>query len=132
MPKFGAKKCLICVFLRKNFKKPLSYLKSEPSNLSNCKVLRRNKNAYIWDKKSLIWVFSTKNLGSFLAGIWQKYCYTWNQHSQICLNVKYPGKTKMPKFGNKNALFGYFWAGIFKNLLSYLKSAPSNLSKMSL
>ena len=65
MPKFGAKKCLICLFLCKIFKKPLSYLKSEPSNFSNCKVLRRNKNAYIWDKKSLIWVFSTNNLGVF-------------------------------------------------------------------
>ena len=44
----------------------------------------------------------------------------------------------MPKFGTKkcqiwvfltkNALFGYFWATIEKKLLSYLKSAPSNLS----
>ena len=34
----------------------------------------------------------------------------------------------MPKFGTKSALFGYFWARIRKKLLSYLKSAPSNLS----
>ena len=33
----------------------------------------------------------------------------------------------MAKFGTKNALFGYFWARIFK-ILSYLKLAPSNLS----
>ena len=34
----------------------------------------------------------------------------------------------MPKFGTKNALFGYFWARIFnKKLLSYLKSTPLNL-----
>ena len=40
----------------------------------------------------------------------------------------------MPKFGNKNVLFGYFGARTFgaKRLLSYLKSAPSNLSKLSL
>ena len=45
---------------------------------------------------------------------------------------------KMPKFGTKNALFGYFWArmpylGILaleflKKLLSFLKLAPGNLS----
>ena len=34
----------------------------------------------------------------------------------------------MPKFGTKNALFGYFSARIFnKKLLSYLKSTPLNL-----
>ena len=44
----------------------------------------------------------------------------------------------LPKFGTKNAFFGYFftknasfgyfWARNFKIPLSYLKSAPSNLS----
>ena len=34
----------------------------------------------------------------------------------------------MPKFGTKNALFGYFWADIWKQHLSYLKLTPSNLS----
>ena len=38
----------------------------------------------------------------------------------------------MSKFGTNSDLFGYFWAGLFEKLLSYLKSAPSNLSKMSL
>ena len=59
-------------------------------------------------------------------------------------------KEKMPKFGNKNALFPYFWGSIFKSyirihitksnlfecflgkifekVLSYLKSTPSNSS----
>ena len=34
----------------------------------------------------------------------------------------------MPKFGIKNTLLRYFWAEIFKKLLSYLKSATSCLS----
>ena len=34
----------------------------------------------------------------------------------------------MRKFGAKSALFWYFWAGILKKLLSYLKSASLNLS----
>ena len=35
-------------------------------------------------------------------------------------------KQKCLNLGPKNALFGYFGAGILKKLLSYLKSAPSN------
>ena len=36
----------------------------------------------------------------------------------------------MPYFGSfdKNALFGYFWAGFLEKLLPYLKSARSYLS----
>ena len=34
----------------------------------------------------------------------------------------------MAKFGTKSILFWYFWARVLKKLLSYLKSAPSNLS----
>ena len=37
-------------------------------------------------------------------------------------------KMKMLKFATRNDLFGYFWGRILKKLLSYLKSAPSNLS----
>ena len=35
-------------------------------------------------------------------------------------------KTKMPKFGTKNALFGYFWAGIFleKAIVIFLNQNP--------
>ena len=40
--------------------------------------------------------------------------------------VKFCEKMKMPKFGTKNAFFGYFWARILKKLLYYRKSAPLN------
>ena len=39
----------------------------------------------------------------------EKNSHIWNQHPQICLITKLRGKTKMPKFGTKIALFGYFW-----------------------
>ena len=42
-------------------------------------------------------------------------------------NCQFLWKTKMPKFGTKNAIFAYFGGRIKKKLLSYLKSAPSNL-----
>ena len=54
MPKFGTKnvlfvifnqECLIWVFFCYTFKKLLWYLKSAPSNWSNCKLLQKNKNA---------------------------------------------------------------------------------------
>ena len=50
------------------------------------------------------------NLGTkMLLGIFDQKCLIWI-------------------FLFKNALFGYFWGRILKILLSYLKSAPSNLS----
>ena len=36
----------------------------------------------------------------------------------------------MPKFGAKNALFGYFWARILKKLLSYLKLGKISQQKL--
>ena len=35
-------------------------------------------------------------------------------HPQIYLLAKFPEKTKMPRFGTKNAWFGHFGAGICK------------------
>ena len=62
------------------------------------------KNALlgIFDQECLFWVFLGKNLKKV-------YCHIWNQHPQICLFAKLLEKTKMPKFGTKNAWFGYFW-----------------------
>ena len=46
MPKFGTKSALLRYFWAKMFLKLLSYLKSVPSNLSNCKISKnKNKNA---------------------------------------------------------------------------------------
>ena len=39
-------------------------------------------------------------------------CCISNQYPRICLFAKFREKMKMTKFGNKNALFEYFWAGI--------------------
>ena len=38
-----------------------------------------------------------------------------NKHPRICVNAKFREKAKMPKFGTKNALFGYFWPRILQN-----------------
>ena len=44
----------------------------------------------------------------------KNYCHIWNQHPQICPFAKFHGRTKMPKFGTKNAWFWYFWPGVWK------------------
>ena len=67
MPTFGTKNVLFGYFRARILKKLLSYLKSAPSNLSNCKILRKTKNAQIWDQKCLIWVFLGKNLKRLLS-----------------------------------------------------------------
>ena len=50
--------------------------------------------------------------GYFSARILKNYSYIWNQHPRIGLIPKFREKMKMPIFGTKNALFGYFWTRI--------------------
>ena len=51
----------------------------------------------------------------FETGIWKQCCHIWNQHPRICLTAKFGRKTKIPKFGIRNTLFGCFWVRILKN-----------------
>ena len=97
---------------------------------------------HIWNQHPRIWLiaifhgktkmpkFGIKNalFGYFWAGISKNYCHIWYRLPIICLIAKFLRKRKMLKFGTKNVLHGYFWARILEKLLSYLKSAPSNLS----
>ena len=140
-------KYLIWVFLGKNLKKLSWYSKSAPSNLSNCKILWKNK------QKQKMAKFETRHawFGYFGAEIWKLYCHIWNRHPRFCLITEFHEITKIPKFRTNNVLFGYFfllkfqkkclvWVfwrkrlfGVFlgcnlKIILSYLKSAPYNFS----
>ena len=76
--------------------------------------------------------FGTENplFGYFWAGNLKNYYYVWNQHPPICQIEKFREKTKMPKFGNKNIV--YFGTRIWKRLMSYLISTPSNLSNFGI
>ena len=69
MPYLGIfdQKFLIWVFCARILKILLSYLKSAPSNLSNCKILRKKKQTK----------FETKNAlyGLFWARILKNYCH---------------------------------------------------------
>ena len=68
-----------------------------------------------------LWSFSTQKFTKnklACCQFWTKEClscHIWNQNPWICLIAKYCEIMKMPKFGIKSALFGYFWARILKN-----------------
>ena len=107
------------VFSGYNSKKPLSYLKSTPSNLSDCKG---------WCKIKFL-KFGTKNVRFlyFCIGIWKYYCHVSNQRPRICLVAKFCSKIKILKFGTKNDFILVFLGWNLKKLLSCLISANSNL-----
>ena len=98
-----------------------------------CHVSNQRPRIFLIPKfgaKIKILKFRTKNVlfEYFWAGTWKNCCHIWNQYPQICLVANYHEITKMHKFATKSALFGYFGLEFKKKLLSYLKSAPSNLS----
>ena len=98
-----------------------------------CHVSNQRPRIFLIPKfgaKIKILKFRTKNVlfEYFWAGTWKNCCHIWNQYPQICLVANYHEITKMHKFETKSALFGYFGLEFKKKLLSYLKSAPSNLS----
>ena len=70
-------------------------------NLSNCKILWNNENAYKFGTKSALF-------GYFWARILKQYRHVRNQHLPISVIAKFCEETKMPISWNKNALFGYF------------------------
>ena len=120
MPKFGTKNAWFMCFWAGIWKQYCHIWNQHPRICLISKF--RGKNA----------LFGTKNalFGYFRARILKNYCHIWNQHPKICRFAKFhKRKTKISKFGAKNAWFRYFWAGTWmKTILSYLKSAPSNLS----
>ena len=81
----------------------LLYLRLASLKLSYGKAWFKNKNPLVWDQNSLF--------KYFWAEIWNCYCHNWNKCPQVCLIATFGARIKMPKFGTKNALFGYFSYG---------------------
>ena len=111
MSKFGTKSALFGYFLARTLKN-YCYIWNQHLRISIiakfCEETKMpkfgTKNALlsIFDQECLIWVCLGKNF-------FKKYCHIWNQHPQICLFGKFHEKTKLLKFGTKNAWFWYFW-----------------------
>ena len=68
-------------------------------------------------------------LGIFGLEFSKKYCHIQNEHPHIYLFPKFRQKTKMPKFGTKNALFGCFWAKILKRYRHISNAHPQIYQK---
>ena len=58
-------------------------------------------------------------LGIFGLESLKYYCSFRNKYLQIFLIAKFCQKTKIPKFGTKNALLEYFWARILKTIVIF-------------
>ena len=101
MPKFGSKNTLF-----RYFSPRMPYLDIFREEL-------KKKYCHIWNHHPQTCLFAKfcENawFGYSWAGIWKQFCHIWNQQPRICLIAKFCRKTKMPKFGSKNALFWYFW-----------------------
>ena len=74
------------------------------------------KFGYFWSKMPY--------LGILGKDLYKNYCHIWNQHPQIFLFAKIHEKRKLPKFGNRNAWFRYFWAGIWKQYCHIWNQQP--------
>ena len=103
-------KMRVRVLLGWNLKIILSYLKSAPWNLSDCKIS--------WKKTKML-KLGTKNalFGYFWTGIWKKHCHISNQRPWICLVAKFSAKIIIFKFGTKNARSGTFGVEFENNLI---------------
>ena len=102
-------KCLIWVFLGRNLKITLLYLKSAPSNLSNCKI----------------WCYAL--FGYFWARVLKNYCLIWISTLKI-FQLQNVAKEQKRLICDQKCILCFFLGKILQKLLSYLKSAPSNLS----
>ena len=89
MPKFGIKNALFEYFWARIFK----------------------NYCHIWNQHPKICLIASLGLW---AGIWKNSCHIWNQHPGNRLVAKFGAKIRIHKFGSKFALFGYFWAGVWK------------------
>ena len=64
-------------------------------------------------------------LGYSWARILKSLCHILNQHPRIYLIAKFCEEAKMPKFGAKNALFGFFGLEYLKTFVIFkIKNEP--------
>ena len=114
-------KCPVWVFWGWNWKTILSYLKSAPWILYNCKIWRKRKISKFGTKNTLFGYFWPKltYLGIFGKQFQIYYCHIWNQHTQIYLIPKFCEKTKIPKFGTKMPDLGNLGLGFEKNIVIF-------------
>ena len=122
--------CLLWVFLGKNFKKTVViFVISTVKFCLSAKFHGKTKMPKFEPKMSDLCIFRLEfenNMVIFEISILEFTLLKDFAEKQKYLNLL----PKIPYLGifAKNAILGYFWADVSKMLLSFLKSAPSNLS----
>ena len=102
------RKFRIWVFLAGIWKKLLPFLKSVPSNFSIWKVSCKNKKYLHLAQKMLY-------LGNFGLKFKKAIVIFEISDFEFVYLQNFLKKIKIPKFGIKSALFGYFWVRTLKN-----------------
>ena len=118
MPKFATKHVLFGYFWAKILE---NYCHISNQHLRIClipKFCEETKMLKFGAKNALFEYFWSEMpyLNIFGLEFKKKKCHIWNQHPWICLIAESREIMKMPKFGTKNALFGYFWTKFWKNV----------------
>ena len=121
------------IFLRYNFAKLLSYLKSAPSIYEKWKVSCKTRKFQIWNQflyqNANFRAKKFLNLRLITIIMTDNYYHIWNQHPWTFQNEKNFVQKKKSQIWNQNTLIGYFLGCKFEKLSLYLKSALSNFSK---
>ena len=104
----------------------------QPQICQFAKFCKKQWRLKLWLKLCYLGIFwpiiLKKILSYFPSGPSKNYSHIWNQQPQICQFPKFLEKTMMSKVVAKNALFRHFPGYYIQKLLTYLKSATSNLS----
>ena len=86
--------------------------------MTYCKGWCKNKNPQIWGKKCLMW-------GGGIFGLeFENNIVVWNQPPQKCPTSKFRKRVKALKFGNINALTGYFCTRVLKSYCHIWNQPP--------
>ena len=111
------------VSLKTNFRAKVEILKFRIKNVLFVIFGLKIENAIVIFENSALFRY-------FRAGPLENYCHFWNQQPQIFLKRRLITKIKILKSRTQNALFWVFSGWNLKRVLSDLKSALSNFSKM--
>ena len=120
MPKFGTKSALFWYFWAKKKKLLKNYCHIWNQHLQNIEIvkfLKKQKCLNLGSKMPYLGIFDQKCLILVFSGkIFRKTIVIFEISTLEFVNLQNftKKKTKMPKFGTKNASFGYFWGGIWK------------------
>ena len=139
IPKFGTKIAWFGYFWVGIWKEYCHIWNHHPQFCLITKFFEKTKIPNFGTRNALFGYFWPKMpyLGVFGQEFWKYFCHIWNKHPPICLIVKFCEKQEYLILGSKMPYLGIFdqkcliWVSLgknFKKLLSYLKSAPSNLS----